>query len=196
MSARREPTELQRPSEGLIEQTRAALLSAHHEAEASLYLPRMRALLARDPLGALSGRALEAHFTASAFLLRADGAPLALYHKKLQRWLQPGGHIEWSDRSPLDAALREAREETGLLDLKPLSPHPIDLDIHRIPERGAHAAHDHYDLRFGFLVGELTQRAEAYEPHRLEWLEGQALSSWLEDPSLSRAYRRARQLIS
>ena len=52
------------------------------------------------------------HVTASAIVTGDDGVVLHL-HKRLAMWLQPGGHID-SGEMPWEAALREAREETGL----------------------------------------------------------------------------------
>lgn len=52
------------------------------------------------------------HFTASALIID-KGKVLLVYHKKLDVWLYPGGHIE-ADENPEEALLREVREETGL----------------------------------------------------------------------------------
>ena len=53
------------------------------------------------------------HFTATAFVVRGD-ATLLHWHKRLAQWMPPGGHIE-ADEEPAEAALREVREETGLV---------------------------------------------------------------------------------
>jgi 8-oxo-dGTP pyrophosphatase MutT (NUDIX family) len=104
-----------------------------------------------DPLSRAEARA---HFTASAFVVDDAGARTCLVqHVKLDRLLQPGGHIEQTDLSVEAAALREAREETELeVELHPTAPRPFDVDIHEIPERPGEPAHFHLDLRY-LVVG-------------------------------------------
>ena len=57
-------------------------------------------------------RLLRLELVAAALILRDDRI-LLVWHKKLQEWLPPGGHIEQNE-TPDDAAKREALEETGL----------------------------------------------------------------------------------
>lgn len=56
---------------------------------------------------------VEKHFTATAVVHRDNGDVLLVYHKKLQCWLCPGGHID-DNETPDEAVLREIHEETGL----------------------------------------------------------------------------------
>lgn len=179
---------------GLVSQTREALDQASCVGDALRYRTKMYELLEFYQIEAFSASSTEAHFTASAVILNLEGAPLALLHAKLNRWLQPGGHIESTDASPLEAALREIEEETGLNNLHILSPYPIDLDIHTIPARGTVGTHDHYDLRFGFLLTQATSPRVNHEAHALAWLTGSDLEQWLKDPSIYRAYQKANQL--
>ena len=53
------------------------------------------------------------HFTATAFIIDSKRRTLLLWHKRLGRWMPPGGHID-DDETPEDAARRECKEETGL----------------------------------------------------------------------------------
>ena len=108
------------------------------------------------------------HLTGSAWLVSADGERVLLtHHRKLNRWLQLGGHAD-GDADLARVALREAGEESGLLDLEVESV-VFDLDRHRIPARGDEPEHWHYDVRFvvrargseAFVVGE--------ESHALAW---------------------------
>lgn len=90
---------------------------------------------------------LAGHFTGSAWLVSADGhRVLLMHHRKLQRWLQPGGHAD-GEADLAGVALREAEEETGLTDLE-VMPVLFDVDRHVIPARGAEPEHWHYDARY------------------------------------------------
>jgi 8-oxo-dGTP pyrophosphatase MutT (NUDIX family) len=71
---------------------------------------------------------------------------LLIHHRKLNKWLQPGGHCD-GDTDTLAVAIKEVEEETGVV-IKPNDQVIIDLDIHRIPERKGIPAHDHYDVRY------------------------------------------------
>jgi 8-oxo-dGTP pyrophosphatase MutT (NUDIX family) len=110
--------------------------------------------LAQELADPLSRGEPRAHFTASAFVIdEACGRTCLVQHVKLDRLLQPGGHVEPSDISLEAAALREAHEETALqVELHPVAPRPFDLDIHEIPERPGEPAHFHLDVRY-LVVG-------------------------------------------
>ena len=92
------------------------------------------------------------HFTASAFVLSPAGKDLLLiYHGKLLRWLQPGGHIDPEDLNVVSAARRELREEAGIeiADLLDGGVPVLDLDVHAIPALRGEPAHEHFDVRIG-----------------------------------------------
>jgi 8-oxo-dGTP pyrophosphatase MutT (NUDIX family) len=92
------------------------------------------------------------HVTASAVVVGTRGTVLHL-HRRLGRWLQPGGHLE-ADEHPADAAVRETVEETGLAaHHPPEGSRLIHLDVHA----GAQG-HTHLDLRYLLL-------APADDPH-------------------------------
>ncbi|MBX3061675.1 MAG: NUDIX hydrolase [Anaerolineae bacterium] len=93
------------------------------------------------------------HVTGSALVLDAgSGRFLLHFHKKLSRWLQFGGHAEAEENDPAQTALREAREESGLPDLRLLSDQPLDIDVHVIPARGDQPEHLHLDFRYGLIT--------------------------------------------
>ncbi|MEX1003765.1 MAG: NUDIX domain-containing protein [Acidimicrobiia bacterium] len=91
------------------------------------------------------------HITASAFVLHPDAPAVALIlHSKIGRWLQPGGHVELEDRSIVDAALREVREEIGVGPAD--EPWMCDVDVHTFPARGDVPTHLHHDVRVAFTA--------------------------------------------
>lgn len=126
------------------------------------------------------------HFTGSAWLVSGDGNRVLLtHHRKLDRWLQPGGHAD-GDTDLARVALREAQEESGLGDLV-VDSAIFDLDRHRIPARGGEPEHWHYDVRYvvyatgteDFVVGE--------ESHALAWRDIAVLAA---DSSIDESMRR------
>jgi 8-oxo-dGTP pyrophosphatase MutT (NUDIX family) len=106
------------------------------------------AALLDDLLNPFARERLQGHFTASAWLVSADGRrTLLMHHAKLLRWLQPGGHADGDVDLPR-VALKEANEETGLADLAVDDTAIFDLDRHWIPERKGVPGHWHYDVRY------------------------------------------------
>lgn len=120
------------------------------------------------------------HITASGFVFsKKDKKILLLEHKKLGKWLQPGGHVEEFDKTILDTAKREIFEETGLkdLDLVSLSINnniPFDINTHFIPEspKKNMPAHYHHDFRFLFTVEEISKvEIDNQESNGYKWLD-------------------------
>ena len=141
----------------------------------------------------------EGHLTGSALVVAEDGsAVLLLRHRKLQRWLQPGGHAEGGEMRGEDVALREAREETGLVDLRlhPAAARPLDVDVHDIPARPGEPAHQHLDLRYLVLAPAGSAHARCQdETDDLRWFAWEELPALGLDPGLLRAFAKARALI-
>jgi len=113
-------------------------------------------------------------FTAAVFVVH-DGKVLLVHHRNLNRWLPLGGHIEL-DEDPEQAAVREAKEESGL-DVELLGERPPTtepgtraliaprfLDIHRI-----HATHEHVGMIYWTRPkGGVVTLAPA-EHHDIRW---------------------------
>lgn len=133
---------------------------------------------------------LAGHFTASAFVVSADGErALLLHHAKLGRWLQPGGHAD-GDVDLARVALREAEEETGLAGLV-VEPAIFDLDRHAIPARGAEPEHWHWDVRYAVRCsGDESPRINS-ESREFAWRRIDELASdQTIDPSIRRMAAR------
>lgn len=137
---------------------------------------------------------LPAHFTASAVVLTAEGDGVWLvHHAKLDRWLQPGGHLEPGDLGWIAGAQREAEEETGLRVRPAAGGALLDVDVHAIPARRNEPAHLHADGRFLFRA--LTQAATAQEGEALAvrafgWDEALAISA---EPAFRRLLTKAKR---
>ena len=111
---------------------------------------------------------LAGHFTASAWLVSRDGQRVLLtHHRKLDLWLQLGGHAD-GDRDLVRAALKEAEEESGLSGLA-IDPQLFDLDRHWIPGHEAVPAHWHYDVRYVVRAEGGEAFVVSDESHDLAW---------------------------
>lgn len=132
-----------------------------------------------------SRETLEGHVTASAWILSPDlNAVLLTHHKKLGRWFQLGGHVE-EDVSIQAAALREAREESGIPKMDLLDEALFDIDVHLIPERKGTPAHYHYDFRFLIQAGD-RDFVVSSESNDLAWLDVTKPLEYLADESIAR----------
>lgn len=113
---------------------------------------------------------LAGHFTASSWLVDRTGSRVLLtHHRKLDRWLQLGGHAD-GDRDLARVALREAEEESGLTGLS-VEAAIFDLDRHWIPERGDVPGHWHYDVRYVVHCNGSEDYVVGDESHDLAWRE-------------------------
>lgn len=133
------------------------------------------------------------HVTASAWVLSPDRrSALLTHHRKLERWFQPGGHVE-RDPSVQAAALREAREESGIDALRLLDEALFDLDVHLIPARRDEPDHFHFDFRFLLQADDIAFRV-GEESLDLAWVELARLEGGGVDDSILRMVRKTTAL--
>lgn len=136
------------------------------------------------------------HVTGSAFIVSAaTGRVLLHHHRRLDRWLQMGGH----DDGELDAratALREAREESGLGDLAFLSDAILDLDVHTIPAAKGEPPHLHHDVRYALVTRTPDAiRADDTESKGLSWFTFEEAAERMGEAGARRAIDRIRALL-
>ncbi|OON72910.1 NUDIX hydrolase [Streptomyces tsukubensis] len=146
---------------------------------------------AGDTIG--SRKEFRGHVTAGAALLRPDGRVLTIEHRALRKWLLPGGHVEDSDTTLVDAALRELAEETGIsLDqVEPDSGLPLHVDVHAIPANDAKGEpeHLHFDFRYLFRTTADTVELQEEEVTAYSWQFADTLTA---EPLRSRLMAAAR----
>jgi 8-oxo-dGTP pyrophosphatase MutT (NUDIX family) len=157
------------------------------DGEERVAIAHLRRLLAgrSDPFARTT---LPAHVTASAVVVDAPRERILLHlHRRLGRWLQPGGHVEPGER-PEDAAVREALEETGVEVRHPESgPLVVHLDEHPGPD-----GHVHLDLRYLLLADSAAPPVDAGETTgdgpgaTLRWMSPTEVRT-VADRSLARA---------
>lgn len=130
------------------------------------------------------------HVTGSAWVVNRAGTHVLLtHHKKLNIWVQLGGHAD-GNSDILNAAFREAVEESGIQNLKPISPTIFDIDIHEIPERKTEPAHNHYDIRFVFQCEDTEDFIVSDESHDLAWVELAELEAYSNEESMLRMAKK------
>jgi 8-oxo-dGTP pyrophosphatase MutT (NUDIX family) len=116
-----------------------------------------------------------AHLTASAFVLDETAEHVLLtLHRKGGFWVQFGGHCESQDDSLAAAALREAREESGVAAVRLLGDQPVDLDRHALPPQFGRCR-EHLDVAFVATAPRRCEPAVSDESHDVAWWPVDAL---------------------
>lgn len=163
--------------------------------------PRLAVLISQleEDKGIDSRKNFRGHLTGSALCLDpASKKVLLVHHKSLDLWIQPGGHLEPGEL-PIDAALREFQEETGIGSFQ-LSPfhqdnhHPLDIDTHFIPANSKKNEPSHYHHDFLYLVisegasaRDINESINKEELHDHRWIDLDELSCGNYEEKLKRA---------
>lgn len=130
------------------------------------------------------------HLTGSAWIVSPDRMrTLLTHHRKLDKWLQLGGHAD-GDEDLLAVALREAREESGLATVRPISTAIFDVDRHWIPPRKTDPGHYHYDLRFLIEADPTEPIMISSESKDLAWVAIAEVTALNPEESMARMVRK------
>jgi 8-oxo-dGTP pyrophosphatase MutT (NUDIX family) len=136
------------------------------------------------------------HVTASLFIVDPGTQQLLLHHhRRLDRWLQMGGHLEPGEL-PAVAALREGREESGLDDLVLVSADIFDVDVHGIPAGKGEPDHSHFDVRY--VARTLKPQAIAMdeaESRDLAWVDFDRAIELMNEEASTRAVSKIRKRL-
>lgn len=144
--------------------------------------------LLADPADPFVRERLEGHLTGGCWLVSGDGRRILMtHHRKLDRWLQLGGHAD-GDTDMARVALKEAEEESGLADLA-VEGGIFDLDRHWIPERKGVPGHWHYDVRYVIRAKGSEDYVVSEESLDLAWREIAPMVAD-DDASISRMARK------
>ncbi|HEX4081838.1 MAG TPA: NUDIX domain-containing protein [Acidimicrobiales bacterium] len=164
-----------------------ALVAAHVPADERESSSRRRFLAELDRLpDPCSEAAGPVHVTASAIVVGRRGTVLHR-HRRLGRWLQPGGHVE-AGEDPAAAAIRETTEETGLAVAHPPDgPRLVHVDVH-----DGGRGHTHLDLRFLVVAPDADPAPGPGESPDVAWYDWDAAAA-IADDALIGALRAARE---
>jgi 8-oxo-dGTP pyrophosphatase MutT (NUDIX family) len=175
----------------------AALLQDYRPADADEARDRDRVIelvrAAADPWA----RGTPLHLTASALIIHPDSGRILLrWHERQQAWLQVGGHADPGERDPFAVALREAREETGLTDLRPWPDAALrHLVIVPVAAGRGEPEHEHADLRFLLATGQPDAASPELPGAALRWLPAETAGEATSVQNLRVTLARARRLL-
>jgi 8-oxo-dGTP pyrophosphatase MutT (NUDIX family) len=179
------------PSSSLADARDQLLAFAAPDAAQAQTRDRILAFVDRHP-DALSRTCTDGHLTGSALVVDHPGDHvLVLFHRKAQRWLQPGGHAD-GDANLAGVARREAEEESGIAGLSVVVP-AIDVDIHHVAFPGEQP-HVHLDVRYLVRAPADAQVVGNHESDALRWVSLAELATLDVDPGTLRMAARGVEL--
>jgi 8-oxo-dGTP pyrophosphatase MutT (NUDIX family) len=177
--------------------TVAALVDAFHQTgDGALSKSRELTLLllACTPTPFSRHQYAPGHITATGLVLAPDGERVLLvHHRRLSRWLLPGGHVDAADAEIWDTARREVIEETGVQLAADARPRLAGLDVHGIPFKRGEPYHLHHDLIFQFQAVADALHVSA-ESRAVLWCAPHAFDLYEVPPNVRLAYARVRHV--
>ncbi len=141
-------------------------------------------------------RTLESgHVTGSSWVVNPNRTHvLMLHHRKLDLWLQPGGHAD-GNSDIHDVVIKETSEESGISvkDIKLLSSEIFDVDIHTIYPNQYDNRHEHYDIRFLLEIDDALAIPGNDESHQIGWVALNRVPQFNNFRSLYRMTQKTRR---
>ena len=134
------------------------------------------------------------HFTASAWILN-EGRDKALmtHHKKLNMWLQLGGHAD-GNTDLLNVARREVFEESGIEKIQLLNDGIFDVDIHLVPKFKDQPSHKHFDIRFIFEANENNKEISFnHESYNVLWIKLDEIKNYNSEISIRKMIEKTKK---
>jgi 8-oxo-dGTP pyrophosphatase MutT (NUDIX family) len=126
-------------------------------------------LLDHTPAPFSRAQFIPGHITCTGLVLHPSlDAFLLVFHRRLERWLLPGGHVEPEDAEIWDTARREVMEETGAILAANGRPGMVGIDVHGIPPSRREPFHLHHDLIFAFRAAS-AEVQPTQEVRRVAW---------------------------
>jgi 8-oxo-dGTP pyrophosphatase MutT (NUDIX family) len=143
-------------------------------------------------------RTLPLHFTASALVVHPQSRRVLLrWHQRQRMWLQVGGHGDPGESDALRIAMREAREETGLLDLVPWPDAAIQhAVVCSVPPGKGEPAHEHADVRYFLATADPAVARPESPDAPLRWLTVNEARDLVGANNLSRTLDRLESLLA
>lgn len=137
---------------------------------------------------------LHGHVTGSAWVLNpARTHTLMMHHRKLDLWLQPGGHAD-GDPDIVQVVLKETSEESGipLSEISLMDENIFDVDIHTVfPSEHDHK-HEHFDVRFLVEIDDRLEIPGNSESHQIGWISLDEVSHFNNALSLRRMVKKCK----
>lgn len=138
------------------------------------------------------------HVTGSAVIVHpATRRVLLRWHKRQQAWLQVGGHGDPGESDPLEVALREGAEETGLTDLQPWPGAELrHVAVVNVPASASEPAHQHADLRFVLATDDPDAARPESPGAPLRWLSPDEARELTSQPNFRETLSRVERLLA
>ena len=162
--------------------------------EEKLFLSSIIELIEKEP-ECFKRSLLSGHVTGSAWVVNESfSKSILIFHAKLGRWLQPGGHADGNENIP-GVAARELQEETGLEKCRLFNESIFDIDIHPIPKYMKIPAHNHFDIRYLFVADDTEEIKSNHESLNVKWWDLDDLEDLVKnDNSMLRLIKKTKTL--